>query len=338
MPTDTTVDRDLAPDRFETDSAALSRYLDTIGRTPLLDADGEAALAIAARAGDSAAAKALAEANLRLVVHFAARFSRRGVPLRDLIAEGNFGLMRAVQTYEARTGGRFANYAVWWIRRHIMRCVAESKRSIHLPAHRFPMLAEISRVRAAYAERNGRDPSAREIAEVTGFPEDKIHALVATGFGAVSLQTPVAAGETRGASLGDFLADEDAESPADVCSLNASKADLVDLLGHLNAREADIVRARFGLDDGEEKTCDQIGRRYGLTRERVRQIQDVAMRKLRRASEEIGRTRTREEVVAHRRDSARREVFSEFALQVRDKASRTVFRPMLHAQAAPAVA
>lgn len=327
MNSQTPVDRDLAPDRFETDSAALSRYLESIGRTPLLDAEGEAALAIAARAGDTRAAKALAEANLRLVVHFAARFARRGVPLRDLIAEGNFGLMRAVQTYEARPGGRFANYAVWWIRRHILRCLADAKRCIRLPAHRLPMLAEITRVRAAYFELNGREPSAHEIAGVTGFEEDKIHAIIASGAGAVSLQTPVAAGESTGASLGDFLADEDAESPAEACSLNAAKEDLVGLLGNLTAREAEIVRGRFGLDDGEEKTCDQIGRRYGLTRERVRQIQDVAMRKLRRASEEFGRTRTREEIIESRRASARREVFSEFAVQVRTKPSGATFRP-----------
>lgn len=276
-----------ATDRYDRDARALTRYLDTIGKSPVLATEDEHALAVAAKAGDDKALKKLVESNLRLVVHVAARHTRSGVPLRDLIAEGNMGLMRAVRTYDARPGGRFANYAIWWIRRHVLRAVMDGERSIRLPLHRLPGLAELRRARADFVEKRGREPSALELSEITGITPAKVVSMLAAGSRAVSLSAPLSKDGDSAATIGDLIADENAERPDLLHSHKEAVHDALRLVDKLPAREAEVMKLRFGLGGAEPHTCEQIGKRFGLTRERVRQIQDLALRKLRRASAEL---------------------------------------------------
>ncbi len=306
-------------DRMEGDSRALSAYLDRIGRVKLLEPADELRLSKAARAGDDKAAKALAEANLRLVVHVATRYSQKGVALRDLIAAGNMGLMRAVQTFEARPDSRFANYAVWWIRRHMLRALMEEGRSARLPLHRLPLLSAVRRERTAYMEKTGREPSAGELAEILGVAPAKVLSLLAVARRPSSLNAPVGSDPASEATLGDFIADDEAPDPVAKCLGSASATDIKRLLERLTPREADVLRQRYGLDDGEPRTCEEIGRRYGLTRERVRQIQDKALRRLRNEYEELSRPRTKEERLAEKVSQARETVIAEFARKTREK-------------------
>ena len=308
-----------AADRLDSESRALSSYLDRIGRVKLLEPADELRLSQAARAGDDKAAKALAEANLRLVVHVATRYSQKGVALRDLIAAGNMGLMRAVQTFEARPDSRFANYAVWWMRRHMLRALMEEGRSARLPLHRLPLLSAVRRERAAYLEKTGREPSASELAEILDVPASKVLSLLAVARRPSSLDAPVGNDPASEATLGDFLPDESAPDPVSQCLRGAGAADLKRLLTKLTPREADVLRQRFGLDDGEPRTCEEIGRRYGLTRERVRQIQDKALRRLRTEYEELSRPRTKQERVAEKVEKARDAVIADFARKTREK-------------------
>lgn len=301
------------PTGRERDARALSLYLDKIGSIPLPDAQDEARLAALARAGDESAHARLAEANLRLVVHIASRYAGKGVALRELIAAGNVGLMRAVRTYEARPDSRFANYAVWWIRRHILRSIVENGRAVSIPLHRLPLLAEIRGVRDEIFSKTGREPSASDIAKALDEPVSRIVPLVACGPKTASLQTPVGADQSAGVELGDLIGDDSAPDPGAECLRSAFAGELRRLVGLLGAREAEIIRKRFGLDDGESRTCEEIGREHGLTRERVRQIQDKALRRIRREYEEMSRPRNREERRAERLVAARREVIAEFS-------------------------
>lgn len=300
-------------DGRERDSRALKDYLDRIGRIPLTDAEGEARLAALAQAGDESAHARLAEANLRLVVHIASRHAGKGVALRELIAAGNEGLMRAVRTFEARPESRFANYAVWWIRRHILRAIVENGRAVRVPLHRLPLLAAIRRTRDELLAKTGREPSASAIAEALGEPVSKIVPLVSCGSKTASLQAPVGNDESPGAELGDLIGDDSAPDPGDEFLRASSAGELRRLLGLLGDKEADILRKRFGLHDGEPRTCEEIGREYGLTRERVRQIQDKALRRLRSRYEELSRPRDRDERRTERLAVARREVIAEFS-------------------------
>lgn len=274
-------------DRHDSESRALRRYLDTIGQSPLLETDEEYRLALAAKSGDDAALKTLVQSNLRLVVHVATRHSRSGVPLRDLIAEGNMGLMRAVRTYDARPGGRFANYAIWWIRRHVLRAVMDGERSIRLPMHRLPALASLRRLRSEFLEQRGREPSAAELAEATGLTPAKVVAMLAVGSRAASLDAPLSRDGDSTATYADLLPDEAATRPDHAHHRADEIREAVKLLDRLAPREARVMRLRFGLEGGEPHTCEEIGRQFGLTRERVRQIQDIALRKLRRAAAEL---------------------------------------------------
>ena len=272
---------------LDRESRALTRYLDAIGSRPMLDTEAELELARAAKEGDDRAMKKLVESNLRLVVHVATRHKRTGVPLRDLIAEGNMGLMRAARTYEARPGGRFANYAIWWIRRHVLRAVLDGERSIRLPLHRLPGLAGLRRARNEFLEKRGREPSADELSELTGIPAAKVVSMLAAGRRAVSLSAPLSPDGDGEATVGDRLSDDEAERPDHAHHRRESMRDAVALLDRLSPRESKVMRLRYGLDGVEPHTCEQIGKLFGLTRERVRQIQDLALRKLRRAAAEL---------------------------------------------------
>lgn len=274
-------------DAYDRDSRALTRYLDSIGKSPVLETEDEQTLALSAKAGDDKAMKKLIESNLRLVVHVAARHTRSGVPLRDLIAEGNMGLMRAARTYDARPGGRFANYAIWWIRRHVLRAVMDGERSIRLPLHRLAGLAELRRAKADFMEKRGREPSALELSRITGIPPAKVVAVLTAGARAVSLNAPLSKDGDSNATIGDLIPDENAERPDTLHSRKEAVIDALRLVDQLPAREAEVVKLRYGLGGKEPHTCEQIGKRFGLTRERVRQIQDLALRKLRRASAEL---------------------------------------------------
>jgi len=308
---------DECPDRAAGESQVLTRYLDTIGRTPLLAPADEMRLSKAARAGDDDASKQLAEANLRLVVHIASRYADRGVSLRDLIAAGNMGLMRAVQTFEARPDARFANYAIWWIRRQILRTLMEEGRSARIPLHRLPALAQLRRARLEYLDAHGREPTPAELADVTGIALPKVIALLATGVRPASLQAPLSKDGDGDATLGDVIADRDAEAPDAAFERRTSFAEVSKLLDGLSPREADILRSRFGLEDGEPHTCEEIGQRYGLTRERVRQIQDKALRRLRKSFEKLSAPSTFEERLAEKLAAARDAVFAEFVAERR---------------------
>ena len=304
---------------MDAESQVLSSYLARIGRVKLLTSEEELRLSQAARAGDDSAAKALAEANLRLVVHLATRYAKHGVALRELIAAGNVGLMRAVQTFEARPDSRFAAYACWWIRRHMLRTLMEEGRSARLPLNRLSQLGALRRERAAHRERTGREPTAAELAEVLSLPASKVISLLAVASRPASLDAPVGAEGESHTTLGDFLADENAEDPASECARRAGSEDVRRLLDGLSPREAGVLRQRFGLGGGEPRTCEEIGRGLGLTRERVRQIQDKALRRLRAAHEELSRKRTREERVADGVSAGRMRVWLDFARKIADK-------------------
>lgn len=306
---------EVRPDRLESESRALSRYLDAIGKVALLEPADEMRLSLAARAGDDSAAKRLAEANLRLVVHVASRYSQRGVPLRDLIAAGNMGLMRAIRTFEARPDARFANYAIWWIRRHILRALMEEGRSARIPLHRLPALATLRKARADFLDEKGREPDAGELAEITGLARAKVVALLASGARPASLQAPLSKDGDGVATLSEVIADDDSVAPDEAYERHTSFDEVTKLLGSLSAREADILRARFGLEDGESHTCEEIGRRYGLTRERVRQIQDKALRRLRKSFEKLSTPSTFEERLAQKLAAARDAVLAEFVAE-----------------------
>jgi RNA polymerase primary sigma factor len=310
-----------ASDGRDRDSTALSAYLERIGRIPLPDAETEVRLASLARAGDATAYAKLAEANLRLVVHIASRYAGKGVALRELISAGNEGLMRAVRTFEARPEARFANYAVWWIRRHILRSIVENGRAVRIPLHRLPLLAAIRTARDELFYKTGREPSPADIAELLGEPVSKIVPLVACGSKTASLQSPVGSDESGGVELGDLIGDDSASDPGAECLRAACAGELRRLVGQLGKRDADILRKRFGLDDGESRTCEDIGREYGLTRERVRQIQDKALRRIRREYEELSRPRDCAERRAGRLLAARREVIAEFSLRASVRAT-----------------
>lgn len=297
----------------ESDYRALRHYLDAIGKVPLLTHEDEIRLSEAARAGDDDAVRMLSEANLRLVVHLAYRYSRRGVSIRELIAAGNLGLVKAVKTYKARPDARFSGYAVWWVRRHIMKALMDERRTARIPLHRMPALGTLRRARNDFIDENGREPDNAELAELTGVPLKVVISLMATGSRPASLQAPLSKDTDAGATLGEVIADEEAASPAVQCERGFAFREVSALLETLSSRDAEIVRARFGLDDGEPGTCEEIGRRFGMTRERVRQIQDSAIRKMRRDHREKSRALTREEVIAIKVSEARNAVMEEFA-------------------------
>ena len=256
------------------------RYLNEIGRIPLLSAQDEVRLAKAIERGDENARQQMINANLRLVVSVAKKYTGHDVPLLDLIQEGNSGLMRAVEKFDWRRGFKFSTYATWWIRQSITRSIAEQCRTIRLPVHTHDRLAKASRVRRDLQLTLGREPTDREIADELGFSEEQMAALNRIARAPVSLDAPV--GEEGATSVGDLVPDEDAEEPLEQIADQMLTEHLAEAMDQLEPREQEVLRLRYGLGTGTPLTLEEIGQQFGRTRERIRQIESMALRKLRR--------------------------------------------------------
>ena len=257
-------------------------YLKEIGQVPLLSAEEEQTLARAARAGDADARRRLSEANLRLVVSVAKRYAGRGLPFLDLIQEGNLGLMKAAEKFEPDRGFKFSTYATWWIRQSITRAIADQGRTIRIPVH---LVEHINRVRKTAGEllrKNGREPTAEEIAVRLEMEPDRVRELLQLAQEPVSLETPV--GEEEDAHLEDFIQDEEAGIPVDEAGRQLLRRELMGVLKSLTPREERVITLRFGLDDGRPRTLEELGKEFNVTRERIRQIEAKALRKLRHPS------------------------------------------------------
>ena len=257
-------------------------YLKEIGRVPLLTPDEEVDLAVRITNGDEAAKKRLSEANLRLVVSIAKRYLGRGMQFLDLIQEGNLGLIKAVEKFDYTKGFKFSTYATWWIRQAITRAIADQARTIRIPVHMVETINKVKKVSSQLLHANGREPSAEEIAEELDMPVDKVREIMRVAQEPVSLETPI--GEEEDSHLGDFIPDDDAPAPADAASHTLLKETLGSVPDSLTPREEKVLRLRFGLEDGRSRTLEEVGKEFNVTRERIRQIEAKALRKLRHPS------------------------------------------------------
>ena len=254
-------------------------YLKEIGKVPLLTADEEMDLAQRMEQGDEEAKKRLCEANLRLVVSIAKRYVGRGMLFLDLIQEGNLGLIKAVDKFDWRKGFKFSTYATWWIRQSITRSIADQARTIRIPVHMVETINKQIRVTRQLLQELGRDPTPEEIAAEMEIPVEKVREISKIAQEPVSLETPI--GEEEDSHLGDFIPDEDVPSPADAAAFSMLKEQLDEVLSTLTDREQEVLRLRFGLDDGRQRTLEEVGQMFKVTRERIRQIEAKALRKLR---------------------------------------------------------
>ncbi|MDO4564505.1 MAG: RNA polymerase sigma factor RpoD [Clostridia bacterium] len=257
-------------------------YLKEIGKVPLLTAEQEVELATRMVEGDPEAKHQLAEANLRLVVSIAKRYVGRGMLFLDLIQEGNLGLIKAVEKFDYTKGYKFSTYATWWIRQAITRAIADQARTIRIPVHMVETINKLIRVNRQLVQEYGRDPRPDEIAKEMGISEEKVREIIKIAQEPVSLETPI--GEEDDSHLGDFIPDEDAPAPSEAVAVTLLKEQLMDVLHTLTPREAKVLRLRYGLDDGKARTLEEVGREFKVTRERIRQIEAKALRKLRHPS------------------------------------------------------
>ena len=260
-------------------------YLKEIGRVPLLSPDEEIQLALAIQEGGPEGERAkqrLSEANLRLVVSIAKRYVGRGMQFLDLIQEGNLGLIKAVEKFDHTKGFKFSTYATWWIRQAITRAIADQARTIRIPVHMVETINKVKKVSSQLLHENGHEPSAEEIAERLDMPVDKVREIMRVAQEPVSLETPI--GEEEDSHLGDFIPDDDAPVPAEAASQTLLKEQLADVLKTLTPREEKVLRLRFGLEDGRPRTLEEVGKVFNVTRERIRQIEAKALRKLRHPS------------------------------------------------------
>ena len=257
-------------------------YLKEIGKVPLLSAEEEIELAKRMENGDQEAKKRLAEANLRLVVSIAKRYVGRGMLFLDLIQEGNLGLIKAVEKFDYRKGYKFSTYATWWIRQAITRAIADQARTIRIPVHMVETINKLIRVSRQLLQELGREPTPEEISEEMGMPVDRVREILKISQEPVSLETPI--GEEEDSHLGDFIQDDNVPVPAEAASFTLLREQLVEVLGTLTEREQKVLRLRFGLDDGRARTLEEVGKEFNVTRERIRQIEAKALRKLRHPS------------------------------------------------------
>ena len=257
-------------------------YLKEIGKVPLLTAEEEIELAKRMENGDEDAKKRLAEANLRLVVSIAKRYVGRGMLFLDLIQEGNLGLIKAVEKFDYRKGYKFSTYATWWIRQAITRAIADQARTIRIPVHMVETINKLIRVSRQLLQELGREPTPEEIAEEIDMSVDRVREILKISQEPVSLETPI--GEEEDSHLGDFIQDDNVPVPADAAAFTLLKEQLVEVLGTLTEREQKVLRLRFGLDDGRARTLEEVGKEFNVTRERIRQIEAKALRKLRHPS------------------------------------------------------
>jgi len=257
-------------------------YLKEIGKVPLLTPEEEIELAKRMEAGEEEPKKRLAEANLRLVVSIAKRYVGRGMLFLDLIQEGNLGLIKAVEKFDYKKGFKFSTYATWWIRQAITRAIADQARTIRIPVHMVETINKLIRVSRQLLQELGREPLPEEIAKEMGMSEDKVREIMKISQEPVSLETPI--GEEEDSHLGDFIPDDDAPAPAESAAFTLLKEQLIDVLDTLTPREEKVLRLRFGLDDGRARTLEEVGKEFNVTRERIRQIEAKALRKLRHPS------------------------------------------------------
>ncbi|WP_207640164.1 RNA polymerase sigma factor RpoD [Desulfofundulus thermocisternus] len=257
-------------------------YLKEIGRIPLLTPEEEIELAKRIEQGDEEAKRRLAEANLRLVVSIAKRYVGRGMLFLDLIQEGNLGLIKAVEKFDYRKGYKFSTYATWWIRQAITRAIADQARTIRIPVHMVETINKLIRVSRQLLQELGREPTPEEIAKEMGISEEKVREIMKIAQEPVSLETPI--GEEEDSHLGDFIEDQDARAPAEEASYTLLREQLEEVLKTLTDREQKVLRLRFGLDDGRARTLEEVGQKFGVTRERIRQIEAKTLRKLRHPS------------------------------------------------------
>jgi len=257
-------------------------YLKEIGKVPLLTADEEIDLAKRMQEGDEEAKQRLAEANLRLVVSIAKRYVGRGMLFLDLIQEGNLGLIKAVEKFDYEKGFKFSTYATWWIRQAITRAIADQARTIRIPVHMVETINKLIRVSRQLLQELGRDPTPDELAKEMQMPVEKVREILKIGQEPVSLETPI--GEEEDSHLGDFIPDDDIPAPAEAAAFTLLKEQLINVLDTLTEREQKVLRLRFGLDDGRARTLEEVGKEFNVTRERIRQIEAKALRKLRHPS------------------------------------------------------
>ena len=257
-------------------------YLKEIGKVPLLSAEEEIELAVRMAAGEEVAKQKLAEANLRLVVSIAKRYVGRGMLFLDLIQEGNLGLIKAVEKFDYQKGYKFSTYATWWIRQAITRAIADQARTIRIPVHMVETINKLIRVSRQLLQQYGRDPLPEELAKEMNISEDKVREILKIAQEPVSLETPI--GEEEDSHLGDFIPDDDAPAPAEAAAFTLLKEQLMDVLDTLTPREEKVLKLRFGLDDGRARTLEEVGKEFQVTRERIRQIEAKALRKLRHPS------------------------------------------------------
>ena len=257
-------------------------YLKEIGRVPLLTPEEEIDLAIRISSGDEAAKKRLSEANLRLVVSIAKRYLGRGMQFLDLIQEGNLGLIKAVEKFDYTKGFKFSTYATWWIRQAITRAIADQARTIRIPVHMVETINKVKKVSSQLLHTNGHEPTADEISEELDMPVDKVREIMRVAQEPVSLETPI--GEEEDSHLGDFIPDDDAPAPQDAASHTLLKEQLSDVLDTPTPRDERVLRLRYGLTDGRSRTLEEVGKEFNVTRERIRQIEAKALRKLRHPS------------------------------------------------------
>lgn len=257
-------------------------YLKEMGKISLLTADEEVEIATRIANGDESAREKLAEANLRLVVSIAKRYVGRGMLFLDLIQEGNLGLIKAVEKFDYTKGYKFSTYATWWIRQAITRAIADQARTIRIPVHMVETINKLSRVKRQLLQELGRDPQPDEIAAEMGVSPEKVREIMKIAQDPVSLETPI--GEEEDSHLGDFIPDDDVPAPAEAATATLLKEQLMDVLNTLTPREEKVLRLRFGIDDGHQRTLEEVGKEFNVTRERIRQIEAKALRKLRHPS------------------------------------------------------
>lgn len=275
------VDTEAMVETFSTDDP-VRMYLKEIGKVNLLTPEEEVALAKRMAGGDEEAKRRMAEANLRLVVSIAKRYVGRGMLFLDLIQEGNLGLIKAVEKFDYTKGYKFSTYATWWIRQAITRAIADQARTIRIPVHMVETINKVIRVSRQLLQELGHDPSAEEIAEEMGLPVEKVRDILKIAQEPVSLETPI--GEEEDSHLGDFIPDEDASEPSEAASFTLLKEQLMSVLSTLTPREEKVLRLRFGIEDGRTRTLEEVGKEFNVTRERIRQIEAKALRKLRHPS------------------------------------------------------
>jgi RNA polymerase primary sigma factor len=292
----------------------LQLYLNEIRRTPLLTAEEEGKLAARVLRGDHAAREHMIRANLRLVVKIAYDYSHLGLPLLDLISEGNLGLIKAVERFDPAKGGKLSTYAAWWIKQSMKRAVANQSKTIRLPVHLVDRIARMRKVVNRYMEEFGREPDNDEIAYELGIPVKKVALLKTVSVRPASLDAPLS-DEADARILGDVVGDENALNPEEQLRDKALFDDLRTIVKSLGPREAQILTLRFGLDGGEEMTLEEVGRKFDITRERIRQLQDLALRQIRRRMQEQNKQRSWDEIMEERRAEKRVEIFREFVAQ-----------------------